>query len=53
MECFAAGNVAQAVKLMRAHLDHVEAGLNLGRPAPTHDLKQALVRNLSTLAAPL
>lgn len=42
VECFAQGNVTQAVKLMREHLDHVEAGLNLDRPAPTHDLKSAL-----------
>ena len=42
VECFAAGNVTQAVKLMRAHLDHVEAGLNLDHPAPTHDVKSAL-----------
>ena len=42
VECFALGNVTQAVKLMRAHLDHVEAGLNLDRTAPTHDIKSAL-----------
>ncbi len=42
VECFATGNVTQAVKLMRAHLDHVEAGLNLDQPMPTHDLKSAL-----------
>lgn len=53
VECFAAGNVTQAIKLMRAHLDHVEAGLNLGRPAPTHDLKQALVRAPAAPAATL
>lgn len=42
VECFAQGKVAQAVKLMRQHLDHVEAGLRLDRPAPTHDLESAL-----------
>ena len=42
VECFAQGNVTQAVKLMREHLDHVEAGLNLDKPAPSHDLKSAL-----------
>lgn len=42
VECFAQGNVTQAVKLMREHLDHVEAGLRLDRPAPSHDLKSAL-----------
>ena len=42
VECFAQGNVTQAVKLMREHLDHVEAGLNLDRPAPTHDIESAL-----------
>jgi len=42
VECFARGNVAQAVKLMQEHLDHVEAGLNLDRPAPTHDVESAL-----------
>ena len=44
IECFATGDVAQAVKLMREHLDHVEEGLNLDRPAPTHDVKQALAQ---------
>lgn len=42
VDCFAAGKLTQAVKLMRAHLDHVEAGLNLGQPVPTHDLRSAL-----------
>lgn len=42
VECFATGNVTQAVKLMRAHLDNVEAGLNLDQPLPTHDLRSAL-----------
>lgn len=42
VDCFSAGNVAQAVKLMRQHLDHVEAGLNLGQPATSHDIKMAL-----------
>ena len=42
VECFAAGNVTRAVKLMREHLDHVEAGLKLDQPAPTHDIKTAL-----------
>ncbi|MDO5690977.1 MAG: GntR family transcriptional regulator [Pseudomonadota bacterium] len=42
VECFATGDVTQAVELMRAHLDHVEAGLHLDQPMPTHDLKSAL-----------
>ena len=42
VECFAAGDVAQAVRLMRAHLDHVEAGLNLEQPVPTFDITKAL-----------
>ena len=42
VDCFATGKLTQAVKLMRAHLDHVEAGLNLHPSAPTHDLKAAL-----------
>ena len=42
VDCFAQGNVTQAVKLMREHLDHVEAGLKLDQPAPTHDIKTAL-----------
>jgi DNA-binding GntR family transcriptional regulator len=40
VECFAAGDVAQAVRLMRAHLDHVEAGLNLEQPVPTFDIRR-------------
>ena len=42
VECFAAGNVTRAVKLMREHLDHVEAGLKLDQPLPSHDVKSAL-----------
>ena len=42
VECFAAGDVTQAVRLMRAHLDHVEAGLNLEQPVPTFDITRAL-----------
>lgn len=42
VECFAAGNVTRAVKLMREHLDHVEAGLKLDQPVPSHDIKSAL-----------
>ena len=42
VECFAAGDVEQAVRLMGEHLDHVEAGLNLHRPAPSHNIKTAL-----------
>ena len=44
VECFATGNVAQAVRLRREHLDHVEAGLNLDQPGPSDDLKTALAR---------
>lgn len=44
VQCFATGNVAQAVRLMREHLDHVEAGLNLDQPGPSDDLKTALAR---------
>lgn len=42
VECFAAGNVTRAVKLMREHLDHVKAGLKLDQPVPSHDVKSAL-----------
>ena len=42
VECFAAGNVTRAVKLMREHLDHVEAGLKLDQPVPSQDVKSAL-----------
>jgi DNA-binding GntR family transcriptional regulator len=42
VDCFAQGHVAQAVKLMRIHLDHVEAGLQLDRPVPSYDIKSAL-----------
>ena len=42
VECFAAGNVTRAVKLMREHLDHVEAGLKLDQPVPSYDVKSAL-----------
>ena len=51
IECFATGDVAQAIQLMREHLDHVEAGLNLDRPAPTHDVKQALAQAESARTA--
>ena len=44
VECFAAGDVTQAVRLMRARLDHVEAGLNLEQPVPTFDITKALAR---------
>ena len=44
VECFASGDMTRAVKLMRAHLDHVEAGLNLDQPAPTFDIQAALTR---------
>ena len=44
VECFAAGDVTQAVRLMRAHLDHVEAGLNLEQSVPTFDIQKALTR---------
>ena len=44
VECFATGNVAQGVRLMREHLDHVVAGLNLDQPGPCDDLKTALAR---------
>lgn len=42
VECFAAGNVTRAVKLMREHLDHVEADLKHDQPVPSHDVKSAL-----------
>ena len=44
VECFAAGNVTRAVKLMREHLYHDEAGLKLVQPVPSHDVKSALAR---------
>lgn len=42
VECFARGDVSEAVRLMREHLDHVEAGLDLDRPGPSQDIKTAL-----------
>ncbi len=51
VDCFAQGNVTQAVKLMRAHLDHVEAGLQLDQPVPTHDIKTALMTTSQAPAA--
>ncbi len=42
VECFAERNLAKALKLMKEHLDHVERGLNLDGPVPTHDLSTAL-----------
>lgn len=42
VECFASGNVTRAVNLMRVHLDHVEASLNLEQPVPSFDINQAL-----------
>ena len=44
VECFAAGDVTRAVRLMRAHLDHVESGLNLEHPVPTFDIAKALAQ---------
>ena len=49
--CFAQGNVTQAVKLMRAHLDHVEAGLQLDQPAPTNAIRTALMPTSQAPAA--
>ena len=43
VECFASRDVQRAVRLMREHLDHVEAGLNLSRPPPTLDVRQAFM----------
>lgn len=44
VDCFASGDVEESVRLMREHLDHVEAGLNLDAPPPTSDIRQALSR---------
>lgn len=43
VECFASRDVRRAVRLMREHLDHVEAGLNLNRPQPTLDVRRAFL----------
>lgn len=42
VECLARGDEEEAVRLMREHLDHVEDGLNLDQPPPSHDVAQAL-----------
>ncbi len=42
VDCLVSRNAARAVKLMRAHLDHVEAELKLDEPAPAIDVRQAL-----------
>lgn len=42
VECFASGDAARAATLMRAHLDHVEAGLNLEQALPSFDIRKAL-----------
>lgn len=42
VESFARRDVARATALMREHLDHVESGLNLDQPPPTHDVRKAL-----------
>lgn len=44
VECLASRNAERAVALMRQHLDHVEAGLNLHQLPPTLDIKKALTR---------
>ncbi len=44
VECFASGDVTRAVKLMRQHLEHVSAGLDLDRTPPTADVGKALRR---------
>ena len=49
--CFASGNVTQAVKLMREHLDHVEAGLNLDRAAAAPQQKTRPARHARAVAA--
>lgn len=42
VESFASRDLARATALMRVHLDHVEAGLNLEQPPPTFDIRRAL-----------
>lgn len=42
VESFARRDMDSAVALMREHLDHVEAGLNLDQPPPTFDVRKAL-----------
>ncbi|MDO5288065.1 MAG: GntR family transcriptional regulator [Pseudomonadota bacterium] len=51
VDCFASGDVARAVRLMRTHLDHVQASLNLEQAAPTHDIQTALAQ-AATATAP-
>lgn len=42
VESIARRDLARATALMREHLDHVEAGLNLDQPPPTFDVRKAL-----------
>ena len=42
VDCFEQGDMEQAVQLMREHLDHVEAGLELDRPVVGADDLSAL-----------
>lgn len=49
LEAFAQGNVTQAVKLMRQHLQHVENSLDLDRPPPPGDLADALEESAQRL----
>lgn len=42
VESFASRDLVRATALMREHLDHVEAGLNLEQPPPTFDIRRAL-----------
>ncbi len=42
VEAFEQGNVTEAVKLMREHLENVESSLDLDRPPPSSDLTLAL-----------
>ena len=44
VEAIAARDAERAARLMGEHLDHVEASLQLDRPAPSHDMSTALTR---------
>lgn len=44
VECFERGDGERAAALMREHLDHVEAGLNLDLKLPSSDIRKALTR---------
>ena len=42
VDAMARGDTEQAVRLMQAHLDHVQASLTFDRKRPSHDVTVAL-----------